>query len=244
MIWPPLAPRAPACLLVAASLAVATAHPATAQEPSQPAAQRLVELRRERDALTPQQRRSLLTGEVDALLDAYVAAAKVYREGDAGPFLIDALELASERRAVRNIANLIAADFSASPSLDALGPVLPTLKTRCGVKAANDLFTKLERDTPSPRLRAWAVLARLETILRSAKPGTERYETAKAALTAAVQGIDDDALQAQFVTLFAREHTTLGAIAPDIAGKDLDDVAFKLSDYKGKVVLLDFWGDW
>lgn len=36
----------------------------------------------------------------------------------------------------------------------------------------------------------------------------------------------------------------LGKPAPDIAGDDLDSKAFKLSDYKGKVVLLDFWGFW
>ena len=28
------------------------------------------------------------------------------------------------------------------------------------------------------------------------------------------------------------------------AGEDLNGVAFKLSDYRGKVVVLDFWGDW
>ena len=32
--------------------------------------------------------------------------------------------------------------------------------------------------------------------------------------------------------------------APEIEGNDLDGVAFKLSDYRGKVVVLDFWGDW
>jgi hypothetical protein len=32
--------------------------------------------------------------------------------------------------------------------------------------------------------------------------------------------------------------------APDIAAEDLDGVAFKLSDYRGKIVLLDFWGHW
>ena len=37
---------------------------------------------------------------------------------------------------------------------------------------------------------------------------------------------------------------TVGEIAPDIVGKDLDGVQFKLSDYRGKVVMLDFWGDW
>jgi hypothetical protein len=32
--------------------------------------------------------------------------------------------------------------------------------------------------------------------------------------------------------------------APEIEGEDQDGVAFKLSDYRGKVVLLDFWGNW
>ena len=36
----------------------------------------------------------------------------------------------------------------------------------------------------------------------------------------------------------------VGESAPEIEGKDLDGVAFKLSDYRGKVVLLDFWGNW
>lgn len=36
----------------------------------------------------------------------------------------------------------------------------------------------------------------------------------------------------------------VGKIAPDIVGVDLDDVEFKLSDYRGKVVVIDFWADW
>jgi len=36
----------------------------------------------------------------------------------------------------------------------------------------------------------------------------------------------------------------VGQQAPEIAGVDLDGVEFKLSDYRGKVVLLDFWGNW
>ena len=35
-----------------------------------------------------------------------------------------------------------------------------------------------------------------------------------------------------------------GRPAPEIDGDDMDDRRFKLSDYRGKVVLLDFWGDW
>ncbi len=37
---------------------------------------------------------------------------------------------------------------------------------------------------------------------------------------------------------------SVGEEAPDIEGNDLDGKSFKLSDYRGKVVLLDFWGDW
>jgi hypothetical protein len=36
----------------------------------------------------------------------------------------------------------------------------------------------------------------------------------------------------------------IGKVAPDIKGEDTDGKAFKLSDYRGKVVLLDFWGNW
>jgi len=36
----------------------------------------------------------------------------------------------------------------------------------------------------------------------------------------------------------------LGMVADEIEGRDLDGVAFKLSDYRGKVVVLDFWGFW
>jgi cytochrome oxidase Cu insertion factor (SCO1/SenC/PrrC family) len=36
----------------------------------------------------------------------------------------------------------------------------------------------------------------------------------------------------------------VGKRAPEITGEDIDGKKFKLSDYRGKVVLLDFWGNW
>lgn len=36
----------------------------------------------------------------------------------------------------------------------------------------------------------------------------------------------------------------VGKPAPEITGVDLDNVEFNLSDYRGKVVMIDFWGDW
>jgi hypothetical protein len=37
---------------------------------------------------------------------------------------------------------------------------------------------------------------------------------------------------------------TVGRVAKEIEGKDVAGKPFKLSDYRGKVVVLDFWGDW
>lgn len=44
--------------------------------------------------------------------------------------------------------------------------------------------------------------------------------------------------------LFELRNLAIGKVAPDITGKDADGVEFKLSDYRGKVVVLDFWGEW
>ena len=44
--------------------------------------------------------------------------------------------------------------------------------------------------------------------------------------------------------LFEMHNLAIGKTAPDIEGVDVDGVKFKLSDYRGKVVVIDFWGDW
>lgn len=44
--------------------------------------------------------------------------------------------------------------------------------------------------------------------------------------------------------LFEVAHLGIGKVAPEVEGEDIDGVKFKLSDYRGKVVLIDFWGDW
>ena len=43
------------------------------------------------------------------------------------------------------------------------------------------------------------------------------------------------------VELFEIRNLSVGKVAPDIEGEDQDGKRFKLSDYRGKVVLLDWW---
>jgi len=44
--------------------------------------------------------------------------------------------------------------------------------------------------------------------------------------------------------LFEIENLQVGMVAPDFEAVDEKGVAWKLSDYRGKVVVLDFWGIW
>ena len=44
--------------------------------------------------------------------------------------------------------------------------------------------------------------------------------------------------------LFILENLSIGVKAMDIVGTDLDGKELKLSDYRGQIVFLDFWGDW
>ena len=44
--------------------------------------------------------------------------------------------------------------------------------------------------------------------------------------------------------IFEVKHLSVGKVAPEIEGEDISGEPMKLSDFRGKVVFLDFWGDW
>jgi hypothetical protein len=44
--------------------------------------------------------------------------------------------------------------------------------------------------------------------------------------------------------LFRIRHLSIGRVAPEIVGEDILRARFKLSDFRGKVVVLSFWGHW
>ncbi len=44
--------------------------------------------------------------------------------------------------------------------------------------------------------------------------------------------------------IFEIEHLQIGLVAPDFSGKDVDGNEIKLSQFRGQVVVLDFWGFW
>jgi hypothetical protein len=44
--------------------------------------------------------------------------------------------------------------------------------------------------------------------------------------------------------IFEAENLQIGMVAPEITGPDQEGKTFKLTEYRGKVVVLDFWGFW
>jgi hypothetical protein len=101
-----------------------------------------------------------------------------------------------------------------------------------------------------PANRAAARMA-LAEVLRDAGAGAERPARRREA-----EGLFDEvardyggvehgrvARQARSA-LFELRRLQVGMVAPDIEGEDVDGKRFKLSDYRGKVVMLDFWGHW
>jgi thiol-disulfide isomerase/thioredoxin len=44
--------------------------------------------------------------------------------------------------------------------------------------------------------------------------------------------------------LYELRELAIGKLAPEITGNDLDEKPMKLSDYRGRIVVIDFWGTW
>ena len=44
--------------------------------------------------------------------------------------------------------------------------------------------------------------------------------------------------------LFRIRHLSVGKLAPETKGEDIHGQEFKLSDYRGRIVMLTFWGHW
>jgi hypothetical protein len=87
-----------------------------------------------------------------------------------------------------------------------------------------------------------------EDELRQMQARAEKYLALAATYTdapvASGSGTVAASARAELAGLKNLPNLRVGKVAPDIEGEDLDGKTFKLSDYRGKVVVLDFWGDW
>jgi hypothetical protein len=124
---------------------------------------------------------------------------------------------------------------------------------RAGGPGAEGRLKELAEKSAQPKVKAAAALALARALADKVdglgdKPADADKFAAEAEtyFTKAIDLSKDNAAQkkAAETELKALQTLRVGKEAPDIQAPDLDGKAFKLSDYRGKVVLLDFWGHW
>jgi hypothetical protein len=81
-------------------------------------------------------------------------------------------------------------------------------------------------------------------LAEAAKHFTEVTKSYAAVKTPDGKATLGDKAASELVRIKNLPNLQVGKTAPDIEGEDIDGKKFKLSDYRGKVVLLDFWGHW
>lgn len=99
--------------------------------------------------------------------------------------------------------------------------------------------------TKEAALKDWCQVGALRVQAEDEDLPEEKRAAAVAALADVAAASKTDGLAAEVDGyLFEKKNLQIGGVAPDIEAADLDGTNFKLSDYRGKVVVLDFWGDW
>jgi hypothetical protein len=106
---------------------------------------------------------------------------------------------------------------------------------------------------PDPAIQGKAMLSlgkHLKSRTRSRNPGEAAPDHAEALFEQVLASHGDVAAwngtlgEMATAELYEIRNLAIGKVAPEIEGEDVDGKSFKLSDYRGKVVVIDFWGDW
>jgi len=151
----------------------------------------------------------------------------------------------NESDAVRKALGALWADHSATA---AIGGVLDFVASAYfqheAQKEVTALLDAVIEDNQDADVKAQALIARGNLHLQIAETDADRTTAAADIRKAVTLTKNEEILQQAKDALFEIEHLQVGCTAPDIVAKDTDGVAFKLSDYRGKVILLDFWGFW
>jgi len=112
-----------------------------------------------------------------------------------------------------------------------------------GVPFTRDLLRRTVEGTKNPATRASSLYS-LGRMLLVSQDGEDRAEGKR--LIDALASDHPESPEAKLIAeeLFELLNLGLGCEAPDFEASTLEGHQFKLSDYRGKVVLLDFYGFW
>jgi hypothetical protein len=179
----------------------------------------------------------------------FIKATRTYAETDAViPFHVWILRNSygkqDERVVMASLSTLIS-EHVASPLMVDVPEAVAALSEKIGEPRMKSILKAIESKNKNSDVQGAAKLVRLRSVIQNAPISSKEYMMAKLELLGAKERVKDGDLASRIqATIDDREGLAGGDLAPEIDGVDMDGVAFKLSDYKGKVILLDFWGDW
>jgi hypothetical protein len=152
---------------------------------------------------------------------------------------------------------VLTTQYVASPALGDLARELEYAGYGIGFDTCEGTLRTVLEKSPLRAVQARAQYVLARTLMRgrgrqlSEEAALERRVEAKRLFTDLAErfGAEDAGRSRTYAAqaernLFEIDHLQIGMVAPDFECTDADGVKFKLSDYRGKVVIVDFWGDW
>lgn len=179
------------------------------------------------------------------------AAAHFEKREAAVPYLVWIVQRGPAEMATTAMTTLME-DHPASPAVRLAVARIGGLKQTFGLEKSRAWLDRVldVAEDPLVRVQAWFTRAGLYVGTRAMATSASLRASAIADLERATKVLEtleeSSPSLSRLVADLLDEAKRLepGLPAPEIEGQDTDGIAFKLSDYRGKVVLLDFWGDW
>jgi AhpC/TSA family len=152
---------------------------------------------------------------------------------------------AGNQEAVKEAVRTLPTIYVQSPVIEDGVRELSSLSWSIGAKECTGALRTIIEQSPHPRVRAAACYTLATLLLQSAEGG----KTARAEARSLFERVKTEYAETPYAResdsyIFELEHLQIGMTAPDFEATDQDGKTFKLSDYRGKVVVLDFWGFW
>lgn len=139
------------------------------------------------------------------------------------------------------IVKLLAEHHALNPNI---GPVLTRLTRGNMSKEMESFLTKVMELNPNKEAKGNATFTLASLKMRNKPEEAEKlFEKVITDFKDVKYGRSTLGERAE-ANLFEVRHLQIGKVVPEVEGEDIDGKQFKLSDYRGKVVMLDFWGHW
>jgi len=151
----------------------------------------------------------------------------------------------NQTEAARQTLDAILKDYLNKPAMELMVTQLGNLAYVNGPEGRRKALEQVAHSASAPQARAAGLLLLAKIARVEADSHSQSNTSAEAPLKEILAKYHETryAETAKGI-LAALGNLSIGKTAPEIIGEDQDGKPFKLSSYRGKVVVLDFWGFW